>query len=104
MPLLPARFAGLILAFAPLFIQRSWRQAQALLIGAILCPSQRTVTSVLRITGRSRDRRFVNAHRVPNRAAWSPRAGAHILLRLLVDAFVPHGPLSPSSTPCIAVG
>ena len=35
MPQLPAHFAGTILAFAPLFVQRSWRQAQVLLIGAI---------------------------------------------------------------------
>lgn len=49
MLLLPSRFAGLILAFAPLFVHRSWRHAQILLVGAILTPGQRTVTSVLRI-------------------------------------------------------
>jgi DDE superfamily endonuclease len=93
MPHLPARFAGTILAFAPLFVQRSWRQAQVLLIGAILAPGRRTVARVLRITGRSQERHFVNFHRVLSRAAWSPRTGARILLRLLVDAFVPRGPL-----------
>jgi hypothetical protein len=35
-----------------------------LLLGAILAPGRRTVASVLRITGRSRERRFVNDHRV----------------------------------------
>ena len=50
---LPARFAGIILAFAPLFVHRSWRHAQLLLIGAILTPGRRTVASVLRITGRA---------------------------------------------------
>lgn len=93
MPHLPARFAGIILSFAPLFVHRSWRHAQALLIGAILCPGRHTVASVLRITGRARDRHFVNTHRVLSRTAWSPRTGAHILLRLLVEAFVPHGPV-----------
>ncbi|TXM96206.1 transposase, partial [Methylobacterium sp. WL64] len=93
MPHLPARFAGIILSFAPLFVHRSWRYAQALLIGAILCPGQRTVASVLRITGRARDRHFVNTHRVLSRAAWSPRTGARILLRLLVEAFAPRGPI-----------
>jgi hypothetical protein len=91
MPLLPARFAAIILTFAPLFVHRSWRHAQALLLGAILCPGRRTVARVLRITGRARERRFVNAHRVLNRAAWSPRAGARLLLRHLVDAFAPRG-------------
>ena len=93
MPELPARFAGVILAFAPLFVHRSWRHAQVLLIGALLAPGRRTVTSVLQITGRSRERRFVNYHRVLSRAAWCPRAGARILLGLLVDAFVPRGPV-----------
>jgi len=90
---LPARFAEVILCFAPLFFQRSWRHAEMLLIGAILTPGQRTVTSILRITGLGRERRFVNYHRVLNRAAWSGRAAARGLLGLLLDAFVPKGPV-----------
>src|SRR3954452_25504341 len=90
---LPARFATVILSFAPLFFQRSWRHAEVLLIGAILAPRQRTVTSLLRITGLCRERRFVNYHRVLNRAAWSGRAAARVLLGLLLDAFVPRGPV-----------
>src|SRR5215212_10930365 len=93
MPRLPARFARVILAFAPLFVHRTWRHAHVLLIGAILAPGRRTVASVLRITGRSRERRFVNYHRVLSRAAWDPRAGARLLLGLLIDAFVPSGPV-----------
>ena len=69
MPCLPARFAAVILCFAPLFFQRSWRHAEVLLIGAILVPGRRTVASILRITGLCRERRFVNYHRVLNRAA-----------------------------------
>ena len=90
---LPARFTGIILAFAPLFVHRSWRHAQLLLIGAILTPGQRTVTSVLRIIGRAQERRFVNVHRILNRAAWCPRSGSRILLGLLVDAFAQRGPV-----------
>jgi hypothetical protein len=93
MPRLPARFATVILCFAPLFFQRSWRHAEVLLIGAILAPGQRTVTSILRITGLCRERRFVNYHRVLNRAAWSGREAARVLLGLLLDAFVPAGPV-----------
>ena len=84
---LPTRFAGIILAFAPLFVHRSWRHAQNLLVGAILTPGQRTVTSVLRIVGRSQERRFVNVHRILNRAAWCPRSDRRILLGLLIAAF-----------------
>ena len=93
MPHLPSRFAAVTLAFTPLFLQRSWRHAEVLLIGAILAPGQRTVTSILRITGLARERRFVNHHRVLNRAAWCPRAAARLLLGLLVAAFAPSGPI-----------
>lgn len=63
----------------------SRRHEPVLSIGAILVPRRHTVTSVLRITGRSQERHFVNFHRVLRRAAWSPRTRARILLRLLVD-------------------
>jgi hypothetical protein len=93
MPRLPSRFAAVILCFAPLFRERSWRHAEVLLIGAILAPGQRTVTGILWITGLARERRFVSYHRVLNRAAWGPRAAARVLLGLLMDAFVPDGPV-----------
>jgi hypothetical protein len=47
------------------------RHAEVLLVGAILVPGQRTVSSILRITGLCREPRFVNYHRILNRAAWS---------------------------------
>ncbi len=90
---LPSRFAAVILCFAPLFLQRSWRHAEVLLIGAILAPGRRTVASLLRIAGLAQERRFVNYHRVLNRAAWSGRAAAHVLLGLLLEAFAPKGPV-----------
>src|SRR3954465_3084564 len=90
---LPACFAAVILCFAPLFRQLTWQHAQVLLIGAILVPGQRTVTNILRMSGLCWERRFVNYHRVLNRAAWSGRAAARVLLRLLLDAFVPKGPV-----------
>jgi hypothetical protein len=93
MPHRPARVARIILVSAPLFVHRSWRHAQVLLIGAILAPGRRTVTSLLKIMGRSRERRFVNFHRVLSRAPWCPRMGARILLGLLIDAFAANGPV-----------
>ncbi|MBO1075441.1 hypothetical protein [Roseomonas marmotae] len=47
MPHLPSCFAAVILSFAPLFCQRSWRHTEVLLIGAILAPGKHTVTSLL---------------------------------------------------------
>jgi DDE superfamily endonuclease len=89
---LPSRFAAVILSFAPVFLQqRSWRHAEVLLIGALLAPGQRTVTGLLRITGLMRERRFTTYHRMLNRAAWSPRDAARLLLGLLISVFAPTG-------------
>jgi hypothetical protein len=64
-----------------------------LLIGAILVPGRRTVTAVLRIMGLSHKRQFQAYHRVLNRSAWSSRALSRILLKMLVQTFVPSGPI-----------
>ena len=90
---LPTRFATVILSFASLFFQRSWCHAEVLLIGAILAPGKRTVTSLLRISGLCRERRFVNYHRVLNRAVWSSRSASRLLLSQLISAFAPSGPV-----------
>ncbi|QRM33098.1 transposase [Microvirga sp. VF16] len=93
MPDLPARFAAIILAFAPLFRHRTWHHAEILLVGALLAPGKRTVTSILRITGLSRERHFVNYHRVLSRVRWSGREAARLLLGLLIHTFTPTGPV-----------
>src|SRR3954471_10917963 len=91
---LPARFAAVILTFASMFRQhRTWRHAELLLIAGILAPGRRTITSLLRIAGLSRERRFTTYHRVLNRAAWDPRAAARLLLGLLIAVFAPSGPV-----------
>ena len=43
--------------------------------------------------GLEHERRFCRYHRVLSRAAWSGREVSRILLGLLVEAFVPEGPL-----------
>src|SRR5689334_12959133 len=93
MPVLPSRFATVLLHFAPLFYPRSWRHAEVLLIGAILAPGTRTVASLLRICGLMHERHFVNYHRVLNRAAWSSRLASQLLLQLLIERFAPTGPV-----------
>jgi hypothetical protein len=91
---LPSRFAAVILTFAPVFLQQRTRcHAERLLIGAILAPGKRTVTSLLRIVGLNRERRFVNYHRVLSRAAWNALTAARLLLELLIAAFAPAGPV-----------
>jgi len=47
----PKEFALFMTTFAPLFTKRVWQPVQVLLIGAILAPGQRTVTTALRVMG-----------------------------------------------------
>jgi hypothetical protein len=88
---MPCEFVSLMVAFAPLFSKPVFRHAQVLLMGAILAPRKRTVTSALRVMGLSQDEHFQSYHRVLNRALWSNLAAAQILLSLLVGAFAPTG-------------
>lgn len=90
---LPLELTSVIVSFAPLFSKAVWEHAQVLLVGAILAPGKRTVTSVLRVMGKSDDEHFQSYHRVLNRAVWSSLAASRRLLGLLVSVFVPEGPL-----------
>lgn len=91
MPTMPIAIMLILHQFAPVFSERIWDWAQVLVVGAILAPHKRTVTSVLRIMGLSGERQFQNYHRVLNRARWSGLEASQILLGLLVAAFVPAG-------------
>lgn len=86
-------YSKILALFAKHFTAAVWRQAQRLLTGAILARGQRTVTAVLRVMGLSDESHFVNYHRVLSRAVWSSLAISQSLLLLLVQTFVPAGPL-----------
>ncbi len=90
---LPPVIVPLLVPFAPLFSKRVWQHVQILLVGAILTPGARTVTAALRVMGLGQTKPFQRYHRVLNRAVWSGRAVSRVLLELLVQAFVPNGPL-----------
>jgi hypothetical protein len=64
-----------------------------LLVSAILAPSKRTVSSLLRVTGLARERHFVNYHRVLSRAVWSSRVASRRLLSHLIETFAASGPV-----------
>ena len=64
-----------------------------LVVGTLLAPGKRTVTAALRVMGLEHTPRFERYHRVLNRARWSTLAVSRVLLRLLVAAFAPTGPL-----------
>ena len=54
------------------------------MVGAILTPGQRTVAAALRVMGRSNQRDYARYHEVLNRAVWSSRELARVLLMLLL--------------------
>jgi hypothetical protein len=79
--------------FSDCFTLPTWRHVLVLVAGAILSPGRRTVAAALRIVGLDQEASFTNYHRVLNRNSWSSRRVAGRLLRLLVSAFVPDGPV-----------
>ena len=85
MLILPDAIVPILAPFTMLFTNPTWQKAQLLLVGAILTPGQRTVAAVLRVMGRSDQRDYARYHEVLNRAVWSSRAVAHVLLVLLLQ-------------------
>ena len=90
---LPPKMVQALAPFAPLFSKRVWQHAQLLLVGAILTPGRRTVSSALRAMGLDQHKRFHRYHRVLSRARWSSLEASRILLGLLLEAFVGEGPI-----------
>ena len=68
MPTLPAVIVTLLLPFEHLFDRRTWRKAELLVVGAILSPGKRTVSSALSILGIGQNGDFAIFHQVLNRA------------------------------------
>ncbi|MDQ3308956.1 MAG: transposase [Gemmatimonadota bacterium] len=86
---LPATILRVLQPFAPVFRRRVWEHVHVLVVGALLAPGQRTVTSALRVMGLSQERHFQSYHRVLSRATGSSREVSRILFGLLLQAFVP---------------
>lgn len=90
---LPHTITAIIGACALMFSKHVFKHVRLLNVGAILAPEKRTLTFVLRGMGRSHTRYFQSSHRVLHRAQWAPLRGGHILLQLLLRAFVPLSPV-----------
>jgi hypothetical protein len=93
MLLLPSEILALLQHFAPLFSRRTWRHVPLLVVGAILAPGGRMVSSALRAVGLGQVPTFQTYHRVLNRAVWSSLSASRILLGLLVATFAREGQL-----------
>lgn len=98
MLLLPADTVACLAPFAPLFSRPVWRHVQVLLVGAILAPGRRMVSSALRAVDLGSLPQFQRYHRVLNRAVWSSLGASRILLGLLVAAFASAGRSSSALT------
>ena len=84
---LPEAIIPILQPFSTLFQQRTWVKAQVLLVGDVLAPRKRTVTSALGVMGLSDDDGFAKYHHVLNRATWSSLRLSRILLLLLIQRF-----------------
>ena len=81
----PDAIVPILQPFSTLFQQRTWQKAQILLVGAILSPRKRTITSALRVMELSDDSSFAKYHHVLNRAVFSPLQLSRVLLLLVVQ-------------------
>jgi hypothetical protein len=79
--------------FAAFFTKPTWDRVLVLVAGTVLAPGRRTVTAALSMLGRRGEADFARFHGVLNRARWSGRSRARVLLRWLVAVFVPEGPV-----------
>ena len=94
MSFLPAVILSLLSEFAEVFTKPTWKNAQILLIGAILCTGKRTVSSALRAMGLANELNFSKYHRVLNGSRWDSWRLVQILLGLLL-------PLIPKDYPIL---
>jgi hypothetical protein len=89
----PQALAPLLTTCAPLCTKRGWHAGPVLLVGAILAPGTRPITAVWRGMGLAPAEPFHPEHRVLTRDVWAARAGARLLLLLLVSRRAPGRPL-----------
>src|SRR5512140_3098417 len=86
---LPRIVIDLLNPFAPIFYgATTWEKAKVLVVGAILSPGKRTVSSALRAMGLSDEKKYAQYHQVLNRAVWSSLAASRVLLGLILTSFV----------------
>ena len=79
MPSLPDAIVLLLAPFASLFDTRTWRKVQILLMGVVLAPGRRTVTSALYALGLQEGGDWARYHHVLSRASWSSLEVSRVL-------------------------
>ena len=81
---MPPEIMNLMVPFAAVFQRRTWSKVQEMMIGAILAPGKRTVSSILQVLGKSQEANYARYHPVLSRAQWSSKDLSERLVRLVV--------------------
>jgi len=84
MPSLPEAIITLLATFAYCFTRPSWKHAQVLLVGAILCNGKRTVTSCLTAMGLANEPHYDRYHSFLSKSVFNEFQLVKILLGLLL--------------------
>jgi hypothetical protein len=89
----PPILLTLMEAFRGFFTAPVFDHVLVLVTGAVLTPGKRTVSAVLRIMGLGQIADFALYHHVLSQARWDSRAIARQLLLMILDRFLPAGPV-----------
>ena len=81
-------------SFAPVFYHPTYQRFLVLTIAAVLTSGRRTVANLLRTAGALAPGHPSSYHRVLSRRRWSSPELARILVRFILDHWVPEGPVS----------
>ena len=91
--MLPPIVIALMAPFRSFFTAPVWEHVLVLVTGMVLAPGKRTVSAALRVMGLGATRDFALYHYVLSRARWNSRAIARTLLTMILDRFLPSGPV-----------
>jgi hypothetical protein len=91
--IVPPILVTLMEAFRGFFTAPIFDHVLVLVTGAVLTPGKRTVSAVLRIMGLGQAGDFALYHHVLSQARWDSRAIARKLLVMILDRFLPAGPV-----------
>jgi hypothetical protein len=90
---MPPIIISLMAPFQSFFTAPVWQRVLALVAGMVLAPGKRTVSAALRVMGLGAAHDYALYHYVLNRARWNSRAVAGTLLTMILDRFLPTGPV-----------
>ncbi len=91
--IVPPILVALMQAFRGFFTAPVWDHVLVLVAGMVLTPGKRTVSAALRVMGLAQAGDFALYHHVLSQARWNSRAIARKVLTLILDRFLPGGPL-----------